>query len=69
MTARRTVLCGEISMGFPRDLRWNWSRETWRWIGHVTVWLDILQRWILVSVIGYDGSFRVISWHAGHNEL
>ena len=31
MTARRTLprleAFGEISMGFPRDLRWDWSRE------------------------------------------
>ena len=43
MPTRRTVpppggprLCGEISMGFPRDLRWGWSRETWGWTGHMT---------------------------------
>ena len=24
------------SMGFPRDLRWGWSREAWGWTGHMT---------------------------------
>ena len=40
MPTRQTVprleaprLCGEISMGFPRDLRWGWS---WGWTSHMT---------------------------------
>ena len=77
MPTRQTVprleaprLCGEISMGFPRDLRWGWSREAWGWMTISLILHNVIHHLVILSLSGHPASILTNQCkHLYHNKF